>query len=140
MTAEPVFVDTNILVYAHDSDSGSKHIVAKNLLEELWENKNGRISLQVLQEFYVTLSLKLPKPVPRKTVRELISAYQAWGVYSPKTEDILAASKLQDKYSLSFWDSLIIVAAQNSGAKKLLSEDMQNAQKIGDVTIHNPFV
>ena len=140
MTAEPVFVDTNILVYAHDSDSGSKHIVAKNLLEELWENKNGRISLQVLQEFYVTLSQKLPKPLPRKTVRELISAYQAWGVYSPKSEDILTASKLQDKYSLSFWDSLVLVAAQNSGAKKLYSEDMQHGQKIGDVTIQNPFV
>jgi predicted nucleic acid-binding protein len=133
------FIDTNILVYAYDGDAGDKHLKAQSLLKECWEKASGTLSTQVLQEFYVTVTQKLPLTVAATTARKVIETYRAWEVYQPTTDDIIEASELQQKYKLSFWDSLIVVAAQKSGAAQLFSEDLQHGQQIGSLKIVNPF-
>ncbi len=134
-----VFIDTNILVYAYDADSGNKHSRARELLRNCWEEETGVLSTQVLQEFYVTTTRKLPKPLALKSARDIIATYRAWTVYQPSIEDVLTASELSEKQQLSFWDALIVIAAQLSGASTLYSEDLQHGQHIGSVKIVNPF-
>jgi len=137
----PTFIDTNILVYAYDADAGDKHLIAQKILKECWENESGYLSTQVLQEFYVavTNARKLASPVSSRSARNVINAYHEWTVYRPNVEDIIVASELGERYRYSFWDSLVIIAAQNLGVRTLLSEDMQDGQRIGLVTIVNPF-
>jgi predicted nucleic acid-binding protein len=139
MSDSPTFIDTNVLVYAYDSDAGDKHQTAKLLVTELWQNGRGLISTQVLQEFYVTVTHKLPKPLSRQQAREVVQTYAAWPVYRPTSGDVVAAAALEEHHKLSFWDAMIVVAAQMSGATKLLSEDMQHGRRLGQVTINNPF-
>jgi predicted nucleic acid-binding protein len=138
----PTFIDTNILVYAYDADAGDKHIKAKEVVSKCWETESGFTSIQVLQEFYVTITnpKKSTRPISLLSARDVIQTYHAWTVYRPAVEDILSASELSERYQFSFWDSLIIVAAQMSGATTLLSEDMQNGQQIGSIKIVNPFI
>jgi predicted nucleic acid-binding protein len=137
----PTFIDTNIIVYAYDADAGDKHIKARNILRECWEAESGIISTQVLQEFYVAITnvKKMTQPISSLAARDVIQTYHAWTVYRPAVEDILAASELSERYRYSFWDSLIIIAAQMSGVTTLFSEDMQHGQQIGSVKIINPF-
>lgn len=135
----PSFIDTNILVYAHDSAAGDKHTKAKAILRDCWENESGFMSTQVLEEFYVTVTHKLTKVLPKAKAREIIQDYTAWSVYQPTAEDIISASELEEKYQLSFWDALIVISAQNSGTAILFSEDIQDGQQIGKVKISNPL-
>jgi predicted nucleic acid-binding protein len=139
MTGEPTFVDTNVLVFAYDADAGAKHQAARSHLEALWRNESGRISTQVLQEFYVTVTRKLSRPLPRPTAREVIATYRAWPVHRPDADDVVAASELEDRNQLSFWDSLIIVSAGRSGARSLLTEDLQDGQRFDGMEIVSPF-
>ena len=86
------FVDTNVLIYAHDVDAKAKHEIAKTVLRELWSSRTGVLSMQVLQEFYVNVTRKLTTTVARSTAREVVSAYGAW-VREPTTaETVLRAS------------------------------------------------
>jgi predicted nucleic acid-binding protein len=133
------FVDTNVLVYAHDTSDATRQPIAETALEELWRTRLGVLSTQVLQEFYVVLTRKFDPPVPRRLARELVEAYSAWPVLVVDTPMILAASTLEDRHSLSFWDALIIEAARRAGATRLLSEDLQAGRRIGGVLIENPF-
>jgi predicted nucleic acid-binding protein len=133
------FLDTNVLVYAYDADAGSKHEAANALIVDLWEQDAGVISTQVLQEFYVTVTRKLPKPLARRTAREIVGTYEAWATHRPDLTDIVAASELEERHRLAFWDALIVVSAQRSGAGTLLSEDLQHGRRIAGVTISNPF-
>lgn len=135
----PSFVDTNILVYAHDTSAGDKHTKAKATLQDCWKKESGFISTQVLQEFYVTVTRKLTKVLPKVKAREIIQDYTAWPVYQPTAEDIISASELEEKYQLSFWDALIVVTAQNSGTRILFSEDLQDGRQIGKIKVVNPF-
>jgi len=139
MGGDRVFVDTNILVYSYDTDGGHKHETARSVLADLWTSRTGAVSMQILQEFYVTVTRKLPKPLAKRTARDVVSTYRAWPVYQPDVEDALAASELEDRHRLSFWDALVIVAAQRTGARTLLSEDLQHGRRIGDLVITNPF-
>ena len=139
MTDDRTFVDTNILVYAYDADAGIKHERARAVLVDLWNTKSGALSAQVLQEFYVTVTRKLPKPLSKRAAREVIATYRAWPVYLPEVDDIVAASELEERHRLAFWDALIVVSAQRSGATALASEDLQDGRRIGDVTIVNPL-
>lgn len=139
MTGEPTFVDTNVLVYAYDADAGAKHQAARSHLEALWRNESGRMSTQVLQEFYVTVTRKVSRPLPRRTARDVIATYRAWPVHRPDVDDIVAASELEERHQLSFWDSLIIVSAGRSGAGSLLTEDLQDGQTFEGLEIVNPF-
>lgn len=133
------FIDTNILVYAYDKDEKSKNRIAKNILIDCWEKKSGVVSTQVLQEFYVTVTAKLSKKLSIDEASELITDFLSWPIEQVTPYDILDATTFQKRYKYSFWDSLIIVLAQKSGAEVLYSEDLQDGQKLGDLIIKNPF-
>lgn len=133
------FVDTNIIVYALDERQDGRHHAAARVLEELWESREGVVSTQVLQELYVNLTRKLQKPMTRSRARAIVERYAAWPVHQVTPADILSASELEQRHSLAFWDALVVVAAQRSGAERLLSEDMQAGRSFGGVRIENPF-
>ena len=134
-----VFVDTNILIYAHDRDANSKRRNAASALEKLWSDKTGRVSVQVLQEFYVTVTKKLGTPLARAAAREIIRTYTPW-VQAPTTpETVIRATELSELAQLSFWDGLIVAAAEQVGATTILSEDMNTGQVIAGIRIVNPL-
>lgn len=134
-----VFVDTNVLVYAYDRGAGSRHERAQSLLEKLWKEGNGIVSTQVLQEFYVNVRRKAKRPVSIEQARSLISDYLSWDPIVNDGATMLEAIDVEQRYQLSFWDSLIVVAAQKGGASVLFSEDFNHGQKFGSVVVHNPF-
>jgi predicted nucleic acid-binding protein len=138
--SDVVFVDTNILIYAHDSDSGPKRERAIESLRALWETGSGRISVQVLQEFYVNATRKLAKPVPRSTAREVVSSYGAWIREATTADTVLRASDIADMAHISFWDALIFASAEQAGAAQLYSEDLNNGQSIVGIKIINPLI
>jgi predicted nucleic acid-binding protein len=133
------FVDTNILIYAHDNSAGEKHAHAKALLEKLWESRSGVVSTQVLQELAVNLRRKAMKPLDAKATRDIVSDYLSWQVVVNGGDSILEALDLEARYQISFWDALVIQAAQGSGAEMLYSEDLPDGQTYGRVRVVNPF-
>ena len=137
MSAE-VFVDTNVLVYAHDEAANEKRRIAAGLLQALWDTRAGRLSTQVLHEFYVTVTRKLKKPVARRDARAIVQTYSAW-VVAATPDDMSKAFEIEDEARLSFWDALIVASASNSGAKRLVTEDLSHGQIISGVEIVNPF-
>lgn len=134
-----VFVDTNILAYAHDSSEGVKQAIAKDLLDELWESERGALSTQVLQEFYVVATRKFEPPLSRKEAREVVNNYGEWRLVRIDLILIINASNLEEQHQLSFWDALIVEAARRSGATRLLSEDLSSGSTIKGIAIENPF-
>jgi predicted nucleic acid-binding protein len=138
--SDVVFVDTNILIYAHDADAGIKRERAVEKLRQLWETGGGRLSVQVLQEFYVNVTRKLTTRVARSTAREVVNTYSAW-VREPITpETVLRATDIAELSQLSFWDALIVAAAEQAGADQLLSEDLNDGQAIAGIEVVNPLV
>jgi predicted nucleic acid-binding protein len=133
------FVDTNILMYAHDSGAGEKHARAKALVEALWEARSGVVSTQVLQDLAVNLRRKARKPLDARTTREIVSDYLSWYVVVNGGDSILEALDIESRYHVSFWDALIIQAAQAAGAEILYSEDLSDGQRYGGVTVESPF-
>ena len=133
------FVDTNILMYAHDTAAGQKHRRAKVLVEELWETRAGVVSTQVLQELAVNLRRKAKKPLDAKATRDVVSDYLAWQVVVNGGASILEALDLETRYQVSFWDALIIQAAHAAGAEILYSEDLSDGQRYGTVRVRNPL-
>jgi predicted nucleic acid-binding protein len=133
------FVDSNLLIYAHDRDAGPKREVAMTLFDRLWSERTGTLSVQVLQEFFVTVTRKLLTPVAKAQAREIVRAYAPW-VISPTTpETILRATELSETASIDFWDALIVAAAEQSGAETLYSEDLNDGQLIAGVRVVNPL-
>ena len=135
-----VFVDTNILIYAHDLDAGPRNQISAAILRELWENETGILSAQVLQEFYVNVTRKIKNPMPKPQARGIVESYQAWPVELNDTRTILVASEIEERHMLSFWDALIIASASNANAEKILTEDLNHGQQIEGILIENPFV
>lgn len=133
------FVDTNIVVYAHDRSSKEKHEISKAILERLWKERNGVLSTQVLQEFFYTVTRKVTSPLSISKAREIIEKLLYWQVVVNDGQIILQAIDLHKKYKYSFWDSLIIQSAISVKANLLLTEDLQNNQIIESVKILNPF-
>lgn len=133
-----VFVDTNILIYAHDRDAGEKRERAAQALERLWDEQTGRLSVQVLQEFYVTITQKLA--TGRASAREVIRTYTSWVHYPTTPETILRASEIAELSQLSFRDGLIVASAEQAGASQLYTEDLNPGQRIIGVKIVNPLV
>jgi predicted nucleic acid-binding protein len=140
MKEDKVFLDTNILVYAYDVSSGSKHDVARNIVADLWNFRTGVLSIQALQELFVTVTKKIPKPLDVKTTRDIVRDFLLWEVVDNDGELMMAAMDVQMKYHYAFWDSLIIAAAIKSGASILMTEDLNNGRIIEGVLIKNPFV
>jgi predicted nucleic acid-binding protein len=142
MSADPkveYFLDTNILVYAYDLSAGQKHTLAAQLVEACWENENGCLSLQVLQEFFVTVTRKITKPLDHQTARHIVADLTQWRLHTPKAGDLLQAIDLQQLYQLSFWDALVVQSAGSLGCKQLLSEDLSHGQEYGSLQVINPF-
>jgi len=140
MNGDKVFVDTNVLVYGHDVDSGPKHKIARRLLLDLWQQKKGVLSSQVLQEFYVTITRKIANPLPRKTVRDILRDYIRWPVERIEPETILNASRIEEANRIAFWDALIVAAASQGAASKILTEDLQSGLTIEGILLENPFI
>jgi predicted nucleic acid-binding protein len=135
----PVFVDTNVLVYAHDRSEAQRQPVAQALLAQLWRNRAGALSTQVLQEFYVVATRRYDPPMSRREARQLVDAYSHWQLIQIDVALILAASQLEERHTLSFWDALIVEAARRAGAKRLVTENLQSGRRLAGVLIHNPF-
>lgn len=133
------FVDTNVLLYAYDLSDPVKRPIAQALLANLWKDRSGVLSTQVLQEFYSVATRKLTPAMDRHRAREIITLYSAWPVVLIDATVILAATRAEETYGLSLWDALIIEAARISGADRLLTEDLQHGQELGGVTVVNPF-
>jgi predicted nucleic acid-binding protein len=137
MSDKPVFVDTNILIYAHDRDAGEKYRTAKVVVESLWNRPIlPSISIQVLQEVYVNL---IRKKVKASDVCETVMNYLEWDVINNDRNLLLEGMRLKDKFSLSFWDALIVAAAKTAKAKELWSEDLNPGQNYEGVVVFNPL-
>jgi predicted nucleic acid-binding protein len=138
--SEKYFVDTNILIYAHDRAAGAKHERARQLVERLWTSEQGVLSTQVLQELCVNLQRKLAEPLSVEEIRKLIQDYRSWEIVVNTPESILQALEIQVRYKTSFWDALVLQAAESSGAEILYSEDLASGQKYGAIQVVNPLV
>jgi len=132
-----VFVDTNILIYYLDKTDPRKHGAARHWLAELWRSRQGRISFQVLQEFYSTATHKWPRlsPEVRAEIRELMD----WRPIALDSEVLERGWRIQDRYKISFWDALIVSAAKATSCHYLLTEDLQAGQDLDGVVVVNPF-
>jgi predicted nucleic acid-binding protein len=137
--SDKYFVDTNILMYAHDNAAGAKHNRAKAIVEELWRDRSGVLSTQVLQELCVNLRRKAGRPVDLETARKIVADYLAWNVVTNTGESILQALEVEERYRISFWDALVVQAAEASGAAVLYSEDLSDGQAYCGVLVVNPF-
>lgn len=133
------FVDTNVLVYAHDTSAGIKRDRAARLLEALWESRLGCLSIQVLQEFYVNITRKVAQPLESGAASQILADLSVWRVQTPEVRDILAAIELQHRYRLAFWDALILQSAARLGCEIVWSEDLNAGQIYGGVQVVNPF-
>lgn len=141
MNAEPPreFVDANVLVYAFDSSAARKQQVAEQLLKRLWESGTGCVSVQVLQEFFVTITKKVAKPLPVDDAKARIREFSAWTVFAPTADDIVAAIDLHTQARIGFWDAMIVLAAAECGCEVLWTEDLNDGQRLREVRIRNPF-
>jgi len=137
MTA-PVFVDSNVLLYAVDDADPRKQRVARDWRAELWKSRLGRTSFQVLSEFYVN-AVRL-KPAATDEARAEVHDLLSWNPVILDAAVMEQGWKLQDRYQLSFWDSLIVAAAKAASCRFLLTEDLQNGQKLDGVEVVNPFL
>jgi predicted nucleic acid-binding protein len=136
--SDRTFIDTNILLYAHDADSGEKHAIADRVLRELWITGTGVLSVQVLQEFYVNVTRKIRSPLSREQARSIVNDYVEWATETTPAE-IVTAFRIEDESRIGFWDALIVSSAAKSGAARILSEDLNAGQRIAGILIENPF-
>lgn len=137
--AAKYFVDTNILLYAHDRSAGLKHERARQLLERLWTSGEGVLSPQVLQELCINLRRKIAHPLAVEEIRQIVQDYISWEIVVNTPDSTLRALEIEVRYQISFWDALILQAAESSGATVIYSEDLSTGQKYGPVHVVNPL-
>jgi predicted nucleic acid-binding protein len=133
------FVDTNILIYAHDRSTGLKHERARDLVERLWTSGQGVLSTQVLQELCINLRRKIARPLPVEEVRRLIQDYLSWEIVVNTPASVLQALEIEVRYRTSFWDALVLQAAESAGAGVVYSEDLAAGQRYGAIRVINPL-
>lgn len=133
------FVDTNILVYSRDTRDPAKHQIARSWVSDLWSSGNGRISTQVLKEYYLIVTRRLKPGMPLEDARADVRDLQTWKPLDLTSATFEQAWLIEDQMHISWWDALIVAAARQTGCTFLLSEDLQNGQTIEDLTIINPF-
>jgi predicted nucleic acid-binding protein len=134
------FVDTNIVVYAYDATAGDKRDRARSLLADLWESGEGCLSVQVLQEFFVTATRKVPKPLDPASAAGIIADLSRWRVHAPGPDDVLTAIDAHRGQDISFWDAMIVCSAATLGCRILYSEDLNPGQQYEGVQVRNPFL
>jgi predicted nucleic acid-binding protein len=138
MSHKHCFVDTNVIVYAHDFDAGNKHLRAQELIKEAWRKPYPpAISTQVLQELYVSMA---KKGANAKDCREIVSLYYSWEVVDHDISLIDIGISYKERFKLSLWDGLIVAAAHKAKVDVLYTEDLQHGQKIENILIVNPFL
>ncbi|MGB7217435.1 MAG: PIN domain-containing protein [Vicinamibacterales bacterium] len=135
-----VFVDTNVLVYAHDLDAEEKRAIAEHVVRQLWVDRSGVLSTHVLYELYLKITTAIAAPVSGHDARDLVNAYRVWPVMAIELKDILAASTCAERYHLSFRDGMIVAAALKARADIILSEALPAGDAISGIEIRNPFV
>jgi len=135
----PVFVDANVLVYARDGRDAAKQRLAMAWLEFLWRNESGRTSTQVLSEYFVTVTRKLPAPMDAESAWDDVRALFCWNPQPIDRDVLTGAAEINRRSGLSWWDSLVVSAAQQQSCAILLSEDMQDGVVIAGVTVRSPF-
>jgi predicted nucleic acid-binding protein len=133
------FVDTNVLLYAHDRSAGAKRDAAVALITRLIDEESGLLSTQVLMEFFVSATRKLPHRLDERRATEIVQDFGTWPVFTPLVSDVVAATKLCRRYGIHFWDALIVQGAVSLGADVLWSEDLNAGQKYAGVPVRNPF-
>ena len=139
MSGDRRFVDTNILLYAHDDSAGIKRDQARALLEQLWQTRQGCLSVQVLQEFFVNATRKIARPLSAETAREIVADLSHWHMHVPAADDVLGAIGICQRAGISFWDSMIVRSAGEMGCDVLYSEDLNTGQDYSGVRAENPF-
>jgi predicted nucleic acid-binding protein len=139
MSGNRRFVDTNILVYAHDDSAGGRRDQARALVEQLWESRDGCLSVQVLQEFFVTVTRKIAKPLDAETAKAIVADWSRWYLHVPAADDVLAAIGIHQRTGVSFWDAMIVRSAAEMGCALLYSEDLNAGQEYSGVRAENPF-
>ncbi len=134
-----VFVDTNVVVYRFDTTEPEKQDRAEHWHEHLWRFRTGRVGVQVLEELYSSLTRKLDQPMPAAEARTVVRSLSAWNPVPVDVRTIEGAWRLQDRFSLSWWDALIVSAAQVAGCRHLLTEDLSHGQELDGVQVVDPF-
>lgn len=137
--SDKAFVDTNILVYAYDLVAGVKNERARALVEKFWSAGGGVVSTQVLQELCINLRRKAMKPLTIGETLRLIEDYSDWEIVVNTHNSVIEALTIEARYQISFWDALILQAAEKSGASILYSEDFSDGQIYGSVRVVNPL-
>ncbi len=138
--SEPVFVDTNVLVYSRDASEAQKQPLANEWVAALWRSRSGRLSVQVLHEYYVTVTDKLRPGMDRKDARADVRTLLAWSPVPLNVGLLERAWTDQDRFRLSWWDALIVAAARTAESAYLLSEDFQDGQDLGGLRVIDPFI
>jgi predicted nucleic acid-binding protein len=138
MTA-PVFTDTNVLVYQLDTRELAKQSRARTWIEFLWATRRGRVSFQVLEELYATVTRKLDPGLDQEAARKVVQALWAWQPVPIDERTLAAAWTVQDRFGFAWWDSLIVAAARLAGCTFLLTEDLQHDQDLDGLRVINPF-
>lgn len=136
---EKFFVDTNVLVYVHDLRQPVKNTVAAEWVGRLWREQSGRTSIQVLNELYVTLTRKLPRRMGADEAWDVVHTLTAWNPQPMDRDVLIRAREIERRYQISWWDSLIVGAAQLQDCDMLLTEDLQQGMIFDRVTVQNPF-
>jgi len=133
------FVDTDVMVYAHDKSAGRTHQLATELVQRLWDSGRGCLSVQVLQEFYVTVTQKTGKPLDPEEAAQVVRDLALWRIFAPSAANVLAEIDPHPKVNVSFWDAMILWSASQLGCGIVLSEDLNPGQTYDDVRVANPF-
>lgn len=141
MNAEPqrVFVDSKVFVYAYDRSAGAKHERARTILEDLWRQHGGALSVQVLQEFFVTVTQKLHKPMGLSDARRIVVNLGTWRMHQPSAVDVVEAVDIHRDYKIAFWDAMIVRSASELGCDTLFTEDLNPGQMYRGVRAEDPF-
>lgn len=135
------FVDTNVLVYAYEPDAGDRHLAARELVARLGGSRRAAISVQVLQEFHVTMTRRMAHAAYTPEVaRARLQMLSRWPVHSPSADDVVAAAEISAESQISLWDAMILRSAARMGCAVLWSEDLNPGQVISGVRIQSPFV
>jgi predicted nucleic acid-binding protein len=133
------FVDTNVLVYAHDSTAGRKRDIAAELLLRLSRERSGLVSVQVLVEFYVTVTRKVATPLGHDEALAVVSDLATWNVFAPGAADAIEGMRIAQRHRISPWDAMIVRAAAEQGASVVWSEDLAGGRSYEGVPVRNPF-
>ncbi|MGH9369002.1 MAG: PIN domain-containing protein [Thermoanaerobaculia bacterium] len=135
----PQFVDANVLIYSFDRTASRKREQALALLDELWRGRLGCLSLQVLAEFFVSVTRKLPRPLTSSEAAAKVADFAEWNLHEPERADLLSAIALHQRLDISFWDAMVIQSARRLGCRTLWTEDLNDGQVYAGVTARNPF-